>query len=538
METLFSSIEYKDPAWIAIAFIFGFLSKQAGLPPLVGFLVAGFTLNYLGAESGSFLEEMADLGITLLLFSIGLKLRIKELLRVEVWGVTLIHMLIVSTFMTISLLLAGAAGLPLLNELDLASAMMIGFALSFSSTVFVVKMLEGRGDMLSHYGRLAVGVLIVQDIVAVFFIGVSEAKVPSIWAAGVIVLMIIGRSLLYKLFSLVGRGELLVLFGLVLAIGGAVLFDAVDMKGDLGALVFGVLLANHPKSTELAKSLFSIKELFLVGFFLNIGMAGLPNVTIIGIVVILLVVLLMKMGLFFLLFSRFRVRTRSANSTSFLLGNYSEFGLIVSVVAVSQQWISQEWLVIMAVLVASSFAISSAVNNFADNFYSRYRNRLGKFEHSKRLPGDEDIDLSDVRYLICGMGRVGSGAFDYLLEQGHKNLLGLDFDADVVASQNAIGRKTHFANVSSPEFWSRLDARGNKIEWVMLCVPNSITNEKIARLARQWGYKGLICATTKYPDEEARLIEAGADAVFNIYAEAGAGLAQNVQQICNITAKH
>jgi len=538
METLFSSIEYKDPIWIAIAFIFGFLSRQAGLPPLVGFLIAGFTLNYLGAESGSFLEEMADLGITLLLFSIGLKLRIKELLRVEVWGVTLIHMLIVSIFMTISLLLLGAAGLPLFNELDLASAMMIGFALSFSSTVFVVKMLEGRGDMLSHYGRLAIGVLIVQDIAAVIFIGISDVKVPSVWAAGVIVLMIIGRPILYKLFSLVGRGELLVLFGLVLAIGGAVLFDAVDMKGDLGALVFGVLLANHPKSTELAKTLFSIKELFLVGFFLNIGMAGLPNVTIMGIVAILLVALLMKMGLFFLLFSRFRVRTRSANSTSFLLGNYSEFGLIVSVVAVSQQWISQEWLVIMAVLVASSFAISSAVNNFADNFYSRYRNRLGKFEHSKRLPGDEDIDLSDVRYLICGMGRVGSGAFDYLLEQGHKNLLGLDFDSDVVKRQNANGRKTYFANVSSPEFWSRLDAKGNKIEWVMLCVPNSTANEIAARQARQWGYKGLICATTKFPDEEVRLIAAGADAVFNIYAEAGVGLAQNVQQICNITAKH
>ena len=286
METFFSSIEYKDPIWIAIAFIFGFLSRQAGLPPLVGFLVAGFTLNYLGAESGSFLEEMADLGITLLLFSIGLKLRIKELLCVEVWGVTLIHMLIVSIFMTISLLLLGAAGLPLFNELDLASAMMIGFALSFSSTVFVVKMLEGRGDMLSHYGRLAIGVLIVQDIAAVIFIGISDVKVPSVWAAGVIVLMIIGRPILYKLFSLVGRGELLVLFGLVLAIGGAVLFDAVDMKGDLGALVFGVLLANHPKSTELAKTLFSIKELFLVGFFLNIGMAGLPNVTMMGIVAI------------------------------------------------------------------------------------------------------------------------------------------------------------------------------------------------------------------------------------------------------------
>ena len=537
MEFLFSSIEYKDPIWIAIAFIFGFLSKQAGLPPLVGFLIAGFTLNYLGAEPGSFLQEMAELGITLLLFSIGLKLRIKELLRVEVWGVTLIHMLTVSVFMTVSLLLLGRAGLPLFSELTMASAMMLGFALSFSSTVFVVKILEDRGDMLSQYGRLAIGVLIVQDIVAVVFIGVSDAKVPSIWAAGVIVLMILGRPILYKLFSRLGRGELLVLFGLVIATGGAVLFDAVDMKGDLGALVFGVLLANHPKSSELAKSLFSIKELFLVGFFLNIGMAGQPGITAIGIVVILLLAIVLKSGLFFLLFSRFRVRCRSANSTSFLLGNYSEFGLIVTVVAVSQQWLTQEWLVVMAVLVASSFAISSAVNNYSDNFYSRYRERLRKFEHGKRLLGDEDIDLSGTRYLICGMGRVGNGAYDYLLEQGHRNILGLDFDDDIVECQNANGRLTHFANVSSPEFWSRLDVKNHDIVWVMLCVPNTNANVIAARLARKWGYRGLICAAAKYPDEEAQLIEAGVDAVFNIYAEAGAGLAQNIQRICNITVK-
>ncbi len=537
MEFLLTSIEYKGAVWIAIAFIFGFLSKQVGLPPLVGFLIAGFTLNALGAHADNFLKEVSDLGITLLLFSIGLKLRIKELLRLEVWGVTLIHMLSVSIFMTASLLLLGAAGLPLFRELELTSAALLGFALSFSSTVFAVKVLEGRGDMLAHYGQIAIGVLVVQDIAAVIFIGVSEAKVPSIWAPAVFAIIFVARPLLYKLFSKTGRGELLVLFGLLIALGGAALFDAVDMKGDMGALVLGALLANHPKSSELAKTLFSVKELFLVGFFLSIGMAGLPDLTVLGVAAILLLALLFKTSLFFLLFSRFRVRTRSANSSSLLLGNYSEFGLIVTAVVVSQQWVSQDWLVIMAVLVAISFAISSVVNKLSDNIYSYFQTHLAQFEHNKRLPGDEDIDLTGVRYLICGMGRVGSGAFDYLLEQGHKNLLGLDFDGDVVQMQNANGRKTYFANVSSPEFWSRLDVNKHKIEWVMLCVPNSSANEIAARLARQWGYKGLICATTKYPDEEAELIAAGADAVFNIYAEAGAGLAQNVQQICNITAK-
>ena len=103
------------------------------MPPLVGFLIAGFTLNYLGAEGGEFLNEMADVGVTLLLFSIGLKLRVKELLRAEVWGVTLIHMLSIVVFLAASLFLLKSLQLPLFGNLDWPSILILSFALSFSS---------------------------------------------------------------------------------------------------------------------------------------------------------------------------------------------------------------------------------------------------------------------------------------------------------------------------------------------------------------------------------------------------------------------
>lgn len=534
MDSILSSINYNDPIWIAVALVFGFLSRLVGLPPLVGFLVAGFTLNYFGAEGGAFLNEMADLGVTLLLFSIGLKLRVKELLRSEVWGVTTIHILVVSILIAISLLLLKTMKLPLFVELDFVSMLILGFALSFSSTVFVVKVLEGRGDMLAHYGRLAIGVLIVQDIAAVVFLGISEAKVPSLWAALLITLLIVGRPILTAMLDKIGHGELLVLYGLALALGGAALFDAVDMKGDLGALAFGVLLANHPKSKELAKILFSLKELFLVGFFLSIGMAGLPDFNIMVAVAILLFGLLIKSGLFFLLFSLFRVRSRTSTTASILLGNYSEFGLIVSVVAVSQNWLPQDWLVVMAVLVASSFILSSLTNRTANGIYTRYRSNLRRLQRDKRIPGDEDINLPETKVLVCGMGRVGTGAFDYLVEQGEENVLGLDFDELVVEKQCANGRMTYLANTSSPDFWSRLDSQSCKFEWILLCAPNLQTNVITAKLARKWGYSHLICATTKFSDEEAILTAAGVDAVVNIYAEAGVGLAQNTQQMCNV----
>ncbi len=134
MEPLISSLEYNDPLWIAIALLLGLGAKQLDLPPLVGFLVAGFLLNLMGAEGGVFLSKLADLGVTLLLFSIGLKLNFRQLLRTEVWGVAGSHMLII--ILVNALLVLGLAQLsfPMFAGIDLATAAMIGFALSFSST--------------------------------------------------------------------------------------------------------------------------------------------------------------------------------------------------------------------------------------------------------------------------------------------------------------------------------------------------------------------------------------------------------------------
>jgi len=178
MENFLASIDYRDPIWIAVAFAFGFLATQMRLPALVGFLIAGFVLNALGAEGGAFLSEMADLGVTLLLFSIGLKLRIGQLLRPEVWGVASLHMLAIVLVSTGVLLLLAVFEFPILNKLTPLTAVLLGFALSFSSTVFAVKLLEDKDDMAAWYGRIAIGVLIIQDIAAVIFLGVSAAKVP------------------------------------------------------------------------------------------------------------------------------------------------------------------------------------------------------------------------------------------------------------------------------------------------------------------------------------------------------------------------
>ncbi len=523
MDSIFTSIDYRDPIWITIAFIFGVLGRTFGLPPLVGFLVAGFVLNYAGIQGGEFLHEMADIGVTLLLFTIGLKLNIKDLLQREVWASTLLHMLLFGLLSVAFIFLLRLINAPLVNSLSTTGILIVSFALSFSSTVFVVKSLEVSGSFRARYGQIAIGALIIQDLAAVIYLGLSEAKIPSIWALLLLSLLFLGRRYLGRILDYIGHGELQVLFGLSMALGGAALFEAVDMKGDLGALVFGVMLANHAKVDELARALFSLKELFLVGFFLSIGLAGLPTQPIVEMVTLLSLLLVFKSSLFFLLFTRFRVRAYSASKASLALGNYSEFGLIVTSVAVAHGWLGAQWLTTIALLVAVSFVISSAFNKRSEYLYDRFHAFLLSLQHEVPANADISIDLDNVTALICGMGRVGRGAYKQL--QADMALLALDFDKELVETKRAEGYQIEYADISSTDFWSQLEIKNSSIEWILLAAPNVQTNIAAAKLARRWGYTGFISASAKYPDEKEKLIKSGVDAAFNIYDEAGAGLA-------------
>jgi len=135
------------------------------------------------------------------------------------------------------LAMAGS-GLAVFAGMDVDTALLVGFALSFSSTVFAVKALEPRGEMGALHGQIAIGILVVQDIAAVVFLALSSAKLPSAWALLLLLLLPL-RPVLTTLLHRIGRGELQILFGFLLALGGAEVFELVSLKGDLGALALG-----------------------------------------------------------------------------------------------------------------------------------------------------------------------------------------------------------------------------------------------------------------------------------------------------------
>ncbi len=514
-----------DPVIITSAFVLGLVVMRIGLPPMVGFLVAGFALNGLGFDAPEGLKEWGDLGVTLLLFSIGLKLKINQLAKPAIWAGSSIHLLISVLLFVPLLLLLGSTGLFELTTAQWPALLLIAFALGFSSTVFAVKVLEDKGEAGSLYGRIAIGILVMQDIFAVIFLTVSTGKVPSLWAFGLLLLPFL-RPALYRLLDRAGHGEMLVLYGLMLALLlGAALFDAVGLKPDLGALLIGMLLANHPKANELSKSLFSFKELFLVFFFFNIGLSATPTWHSLIIAALLCLLLPLKQLLFFWLMTRFRLRARTSLLTSLSLTNYSEFGLIVAAIGVSSGWIDQEWLLILALALSISFFISSPLNMRAGQLYGRLSARLARFQRSHLAEEDRAINTRNVRFIVFGMGRIGSGVYDELRALYGETVLGIETDPYTVQRHRDEGRNVVQGDATDSDFWAKLCHRWS--ERVFLAMPSHQGNLYAAQQLQQKRYRGRVAAIVHHEDEKAPLLALGVESVYNLYHEAGAGFAEH-----------
>jgi glutathione-regulated potassium-efflux system ancillary protein KefC len=520
-----------DFLWILIAFICGFIAKQFKLPPLIGYLAAGFALHYYGVEPHENLEALANLGITLMLFTIGLKTNFNTLLKPSVWAGTTLHMSIWVLVGAGLLKVFALIGVSHIEGLSWPALLLIAFALSFSSTVCVVKLLEEKGEIKTHHGKLAVGILVMQDIVAVIFLVLATGAIPDIWAFALFLLWP-ARHLLGRLIESVGHGELLPLIGFFLALGGYELFHLFNLKGDLGALVFGLLLSQHSKATELSKSLLAFKDIFLIGFFLSIGFTALPSIEMIMPLAAISFVLIIKGIILFHILAGLKVPSRSMFLGSMILTNYSEFGLIVTALCVSNGWLAKEWLVIIALAVSISFVFTSVFYEYAHTVYAYMRGWVKYFERRQPVAAHQE-QLENAEILVIGMGRVGRSSYDVLHKALGDKVWGLESDIDKVRRHTDAGRHVILGDAEDADFWETRELWHIKL--VMLAMPSLSDIKDITTQLKLKHFKGHIAAIARYEDERMQLVEFGIDNVFNYYVEAGTGFAEESLELIKST---
>lgn len=502
-----------DIIWIGFAFVFGLLVSRLHVPPLVGYLGAGFGLFFLGYEAGSMLEEIAHLGVIFLLFTVGLHIRLKNIFRTEVFGVGITHMLAATTiFLPVSLYFG----------YEFQAAVIISVTLGFSSTVLAAKNLEMRGEMGAYYGRVAIGILILQDLVAIGIIAYTGGGIPSVWSPLLFALPLL-RPLFSYLLKIIERDELVMLMALALAIGGAEVFNAFNLSGELGALVAGMILATDEKGEELGKKLWGIKEAFLVGFFLEIGLTGFPGTNDLMFVGALLLLLPVKSILFYLLFMAFRMRARTGYLATLSLTAYSEFTLIAGAIAVSNGFIPESVIVSLALLTALSFVINAPLAIREDQIWRKIEGFMHKLELDVKHTEHEILSLGKANYLVIGMGSAGKSAYDRLKKE-KKHVVGMDIDPDRIEENLKKGRRVVYGDIQDTELWKSVDLSG--IKSIIIAMGNRNVKLNAIQALKEIGYDHDIYVITMRDDETEMLQEAGAKSVPIPVKQAGERLAE------------
>jgi len=465
----------------------------------MGYLLAGFVANALGLGDHAALQTIADIGILLLLFTIGLKLRVSELAPRYVWGTALLHMAVVVPLTAAVILVVGEVYEPLAFD-NSGTAWILAFALSFSSTVLAIKLFEERGDSTSIYATIAVGVLVVQDVLAVAWMVVTSGHYPSPWAA---LLLLLPFTIKFGawFYRLVGHGELLLFGGIMAALAAAGLFEAFDLKGGLGALVIGAWLgsADRTRAKELSSQLFGLKNLLLIGFFVQIGYYGWPSLALVVVAAVLALLITLRPLVYFALFTRFKLRARTSWLASLSLSSYSEFGLIIATSAVASGLLNPEWVTTLALAMTISFFIASPVNSRAQEFYRRKQRVLSEFEAPVRLAEETIGSLGNGRIAVLGMGRLGRSAYRTMEANSIGPMVGIEENWSRHLALVEEGFHTVRGDASDLDFWER--TKLHKVTHILVCLSNHRENLDVVKLAHQLGYTGGLTVVARFPDE-------------------------------------
>ncbi len=531
---IFPDIFTEMAVLLLLAAAVGALAVRLRQPLIVAFIAVGILVgpSVLGwVSANDQVDLLAKLGISLLLFVVGLKL---DLHIIRTMGSVALATGLgqVSFTSIIGYLIALALGMAPL------AALYVAVALTFSSTIIIVKLLSDKREVDTLHGRIALGFLIVQDLVVVLaMIGLNALSDTSgasvvhatfaVLLKGVAFLVVIGlitRYVLPRLLHLLSRSqELLVLFGIAWAVALATLGVMLGFSKEVGAFVAGVSLASTPYRDALGARLVSLRDFLLLFFFIDLGARldlGLLGAQLVESLVFSLFVLIGNPLIVMIIMGALGYRKRTGFLAGLTVAQISEFSLILAALGLSLGHVDAETVGLITLVGLITISASTYMIIFSHPLYEWLAPWLTVFE--RRRPHRE-IDQGVVPedgvtgIILFGMGRYGSGIAQALRARGCR-VLSVDYNPELVRSGDAMGHPVLYGDAEDPEFIASLPL--TRIQWVVSTARERHVNQTLIDSLRHLGYAGRIAVTGHGPREVARLEQAGADLVMVPYADA------------------
>jgi Kef-type K+ transport system membrane component KefB/Trk K+ transport system NAD-binding subunit len=517
------------------AAIVGALGTWLRQPLIVSFIAVGILVGPAGVgliTQHEEIELLASIGIALLLFVVGLKLDVHTIRTLgPVALATGIGQIVFTSVI--------GFGIAVALGMEALTALYVAVALTFSSTIIIVKLLSDKREIDALHGRIAVGFLIVQDLAVILaMIGITAigAERPGdqglVVHAGVIAAKGLGFLATVAILAvwvlprvtahLARTPELLVLAGIAWAVVLAAVGDVLGLSKEVGAFMAGASLAATPYRETIGSRLVSVRDFLLLFFFLDLGARldlSLLGATLGDALVLSAFVLVGNPLIVMVIMGAMGYRKRTGFLAGLTVAQISEFSLILGALGVTVGHLGPDAMGLITTVGLVTIALSTYMIIHSARLYEWLAPWLDVFE--RRTPFREAAEdagaprAADV--LVFGLGRYGGGIVRHLLAR-NRRVMGVDFDPEALAHWRREGVPVLYGDASDPELFEHLPV--TDVNWVVSTAPDVTTSRALLHHLRDRGYNGRVAVACRNADDAELLQRDGVDVLLQPYADA------------------
>lgn len=530
---------------IIISAVLTVIARIIKQPPIIAYLAAGVLVGPLffniTAASSEFIQVFAHIGVAFLLFIVGLSLDLRVLKEIGV----------VSTFAgIIEILVVGGIGFLISIGMGMGSttALYIGAALAFSSTVVVVKILSDKKEIDTLHGRIALGILIIQDFAAAIALMAipllnSQASMLSIFISFTEIIALIAFIILFSVFALnkflnyLARSqESLFLFGIAWALALATLFSRLGFSLEIGALIAGISLASSKYTLELGSKIKPLRDFFVVLFFVFFGtqLAGQIGWDLIKVSLLFSAFIIIGKPVIVMAILRifgYKKKTNFLAGSS--LAQISEFSLILILLGYGLGHLSQDIMSLTVLVAIFTIGVSSYGIYYSHALFNKLSKILGVFEGRKYLKKEAIKERYDV--ILFGYHRIGYKVLNALKET-KLSFAVVDHNPKVVLALGKEGINSIYGDASDKGFLSELELENAKL--IISTVPDENTNLSIRERLNEICSKAIFIATAEQPRRAFDLYKKGIDYVIVPHHLGGEYASDMIKSFCLNAAKY
>jgi len=519
------NVYYEFTALLLASAVVGAIAVRLRQPLIVAFIVVGILVGpaVLGwVQSHDQIDLLAQIGVTVLLFVVGLKLDLHLVRHIGPVALATGFGQLGFTILFGFLICLGLG-------MDAMKSLYVAVALTFSSTIIIVKLLSDKREIDSLHGRIAMGFLIVQDIavvMAMMAVGSMQAHAEAGIAmtllgiagrllAAVVLVAALMRYVLPKLMGQLARSqELLLIFAIAWGTGFAALGEIAGFSKEVGAFLAGFSLASTAYREAISARLTSIRDFLLLFFFIDLG--SKLEFSILGdemgaAMILSLFVLIGNPLIVMAIMGYMGYRKRTGFMAGLTVAQISEFSIIFVAMGITLGHVNNEALGLVTLVGLVTIALSTYMILYSRWLYQRLEPLLGIFErrdpHRERPMEKGHKGGEDAEIIVFGLGRYGGHLIKSLRD---KNIavLGVDFDPEMVRVFRRHGIPVRFGDAEDLDFPETLPLAGAR--WVVSTLPQRELNLTLLRALANHGYAGGIAVTAHGETDGHLLQSAGA----------------------------